>query len=106
VIIDLSSINSRFGESRSEYANAKPFAHLALDSLFELETLRVIESEFPAATDMGGSFSGEIQGGKFAESEWEKFGPVTQEFVSACNSAPFLKALTALTGIEGLIPDP
>jgi hypothetical protein len=106
VIIDLHAIRSRFSELNSEYQNAQPFAHVALDGLFDLETLRKIAAEFPAASEMGGSFAGEIEGGKFTESDWERFGPVTQEFVSACNSAPFLRALTTLTGIEGLIPDP
>ena len=106
MIIDLPTIRDRFSALSSDYENAKPFPHVALDGLFDQDTLRTIESEFPAARDMGGSFSGEIEGGKFTESDWEKFGSVTQEFISACNSAPFLHALSALTGIDGLLPDP
>ena len=106
MIIDIPSIQSKFSSLSSDYTNARPFPHISLDGLFDPNTLRAIEAEFPQAHQMGGSFKGEIEGGKFTESDWAKFGPVTQEFVSACNSAPFLKALSSLTGIESLIPDP
>lgn len=65
-----------------------------------------IANEFPSPSAMAGRFSGEVQGGKFTESDWSTFGPVTQDFVSACNSGPFLRALSELTGIEGLLSDP
>jgi len=106
LIIDLASIRDSFNSLNSDYVNAQPFPHIALEGLFDLETLRAIESEFPSAEKMGGRFTGEIEGGKFAESDSEAFGPITQEFVAACNSGPFLNALSALTGIAGLIPDP
>ena len=106
VIIDLLELRNRFSSFNGQYENASPFPHIALDSLFDLNMLRAVESEFPAGHQMGGSFSGEIEGGKFSESDSETFGMVTQEFVAACNSGPFLKALSSLTGIPGLIPDP
>jgi hypothetical protein len=106
VIIELPAIRNRFSSLNSQYENAQPFPHIALDGLFDLDTLRAIESEFPAADQMGGNFTGEIEGGKFTESDSEAFGPITQEFVAACNSGPFLNALSSLTGIPGLIPDP
>jgi hypothetical protein len=106
VIIDLTLIRDRLSSLKSEYVSAQPFPHVALNGLFDLDCLRSIESEFPTTDQMGGSFTGEIEGGKFTESDWEKFGPLTQEFFAACNSAPFLNALQELTGISGLIPDP
>lgn len=104
--IDFSRINQVFSENKEKYLGAEPFAHISFDGLFNDSLLKEIASEFPSAEQMSGAFKGEIQGGKFTESDWSKFGPATQSFVSACNSGPFLHALTSLTGIEGLIADP
>ena len=79
---------------------------MSLTGVFDPHLLREIDAEFPVTAHMGGSFSGEIQGGKFTESDWGKFGPRTQEFVATCKSGPFLKAFEELTGIPGLISDP
>ena len=106
VVVDLRHVSDRFAALGPGYRAAQPFAHVATDGIFDASCLRAIAAEFPSAGDMAGSFAGEIQGGKFTESDWSKFGPVTQQFVSACNSGPFLRALSELTGIEGLIADP
>ena len=105
-IMNINVIAERFESAHPDYASARPFPHTVMDDLFDIEVLRKIESEFPSAEQMAGRFDGEIQGGKFTESDWSKFGPVTQAFVSACNSGPFLNALSNLTGIAGLISDP
>jgi len=104
--IDFETLNHKFKSQHSNYVNSKPFDHIALDGVFNRDLLCEIANEFPQPDSMSGSFSGEIQGGKFTESDWSKFGPATQQFVAACNSGPFLRALTSLTGIEGLIADP
>jgi len=104
--VDFPNIRRKFSDLGPGYQNAEPFAHIAINDVFNSETLLRINAEFPTTDQMGGSFTGEIEGGKFTESDWEKFGPATQEFVATCNSGPFLKALESLTGIEGLISDP
>ena len=96
MIIDMPLIRIKFSAERDFYQKAKPFPHITIQGVFDAETLRKLSEEFPASERMGGSFTGEIEGGKFTESDWEKFGPLTQEFVSACNSGPFLKALENL----------
>lgn len=104
--VDFSTMNELFTAKKAQYLGAKPFAHITFEHLFDKSLLREIVAEFPQSNLMSGSFEGEIEGGKFTESDWSKFGPITQSFVAACNSGPFLHALTALTGIEGLIADP
>lgn len=105
-VVDLRSIADRFASEGAQYKSAEPFPHIALSGLFDPDVLRAIANEFPSPEQMAGRFAGEIQGGKFTESDYARFGPVTQQFVAACNSGPFLHALTELTGIEGLIADP
>jgi Rps23 Pro-64 3,4-dihydroxylase Tpa1-like proline 4-hydroxylase len=104
--VDLGAIGARFAASRHEYESAKPFPHIALTGLFDRDLLRQVAAEFPQPATMAGQFAGEIEGGKFTESNWSRFGPATQQLVAACNSGPFLEALTALTGIKLLISDP
>jgi len=105
-VVDLETVAEKFKAFNEKYVSAQPFPHIAMTDLFQQDVLRSIAGEFPSPEQMSGRFAGEIEGGKFTESDWAKFGPVTQQFVAACNSGPFLHALTQLTGIEGLIADP
>ena len=105
-VVDLDEVSRRFTAMSAEYQSAQPFPHMTVNGLFDESVLREVMEEFPDPATMAGHFAGEIEGGKHAESDWAKFGPVTKAFVAACNSGPFMHALTALTGIEGLLPDP
>lgn len=105
-IVDLEKVDRRFRSEASTYQNAQPFPHIAMQDVFDADVLRAMAGEFPTAETMAGRFTGEIEGGKFTETDWSKFGPVTQQFVAACNSGPFLHSLSELTGIPGLIADP
>ena len=105
-VVDMDSVTHRFTAMADAYQSAQPFPHMSVNGLFDDGVLRQVMEEFPDPAAMAGHFGGEIEGGKHTESDWSKFGPVTQAFVAACNSGPFMHALTALTGIEGLLPDP
>lgn len=105
-VVDFEAVRATFARMANGYQTAEPFPHMAMHGLFDEGVLRDIAAEFPDPTSMAGRFTGEIEGGKFAESNYEKFGPVTQRFVAACNSGPFLSALSVLTGIDGLLADP
>jgi hypothetical protein len=104
--VNLDAVDQRFAAESTKYQTAQPFPHIAMQDVFDLDTLRAINAEFPSSHEMAGRFSGEIEGGKFTETNWAKFGPVTQSFIAACNSGPFLHSLSKLTGIDGLIADP
>jgi len=104
--IDFDQVGSVFAAAHDDYVNAKPFPHAMFSNIFNINFLRGIEAEFPQPDTMGGVFTGEIEGGKYTESEFAKFGPATQAFVAAANSGTFCSILTELTGIQGLISDP
>lgn len=105
-MVDFTALQERFATMAADYQSAEPFPHMSVNGLFDEQVLRAVAAEFPDPQAMAGKFSGEIQGGKFAESDYSTFGPITQQFVAACNSGPFMHALAAITGIEGLISDP
>ena len=92
-------------EQAETYKTAKPFAHGYYDDVFPEELLDGVIEEFEL---------GEKQWREF-ESKYEKklqmnqdcnLQPITRALIHNLNSEPFLKFLTKLTGIEGLIPDP
>ena len=69
------SIRMKFSAERDSYQKAIPFPHIAIQGVFDAATLRELSEEFPASERMGGSFTGEIEGGKFTESDWESSAP-------------------------------
>ncbi len=91
---------------QAEYTRAAPFPHIAIDGLFEDQVLEGVLRDFPAP----------------GEGSWRKFdnprekkagfdyrtrvGENLQRFLYFLSSAPVLEFLEALTGIDGLVPDP
>ncbi|HEV8583010.1 MAG TPA: 2OG-Fe(II) oxygenase [Thermoanaerobaculia bacterium] len=91
---------------RPQYVAAQPFPHIVIDDLFPNEVLERVLAEFPR--------SDEIEWRKFDSATEKKLGywhesmlrADLQLFLYEMNSAPVLRFLEALTGIQGLIPDP
>ena len=91
---------------RERYVAARPFPHIVLDGLFQEEVLDRVLAEFPRP--------GEIEWAAFDNPTEKKLGyryttplkPYLRDFLYEMNSAPVLEFLEALTGIDGLIPDP
>jgi hypothetical protein len=95
-------------QSRREiFRTAQPFPHIVLDGLFGDEELRRVVAEFPPPLAEGWrrfDNANERKLGYFHESS--HITPATRGFLDAMNSFETLLFLEALTGIEGLIPDP
>ena len=91
---------------RERYTTARPFPHIVLDGLFPDALLEGVLAEFPKP--------GEIPWQHFDSPTEKKLGYTTarrsgrdlQSFLWQMSSPPVLQFLEALTGIEGLIPDP
>jgi Rps23 Pro-64 3,4-dihydroxylase Tpa1-like proline 4-hydroxylase len=99
-------LNADPGSLRDTYVNAQPFPHIVLDGLFPDDQLELLLQEFPG--------EGDIAWRRFEGAKEKKLGytykselpPHLQMFLYFMNSAPVVEFLQALTGIEGLIPDP
>lgn len=94
------------GAERAErYQNASPFPHIAMDDFIDRALLGRVVAEFP-------NRHGQIAFDRDQERHKYQFNPntidsaVSRNLLAALNSEPFLKFLTAMTGIKGLIPDP
>jgi 2OG-Fe(II) oxygenase superfamily len=92
---------------RERYSGADPFAHIALDGLFDDADLEAVLRDFPSP--------GQMRWMRFDNPQEKKLGffhesstitdPV-RRFLDAMNGFEMLLFLERLTGIEGLIPDP
>jgi Rps23 Pro-64 3,4-dihydroxylase Tpa1-like proline 4-hydroxylase len=99
---------SRFEDGATlaeRYAEADPFPHIVIDGRFPEALLRSVSAEIAGASidpeqDFYGSFK------KHRISDVRKMGPNTRRLIEDLNSAPFLRFVEELTGIDGLIPDP
>ena len=92
---------------RETYLAAQPFPHIVLDGLFDDDALEAVLREFPSRQAM--------QWREFESSTEKKLGyhhetstisKTVRDFLNDMNSFEMLLWLEALTGIEGLIPDP
>ena len=90
---------------RQRYLNNVPFPHIVIDNLFSeellLDVLHDVQSvEHSVAKDFYAT------GKKFSTPDPQAVGPTAQRFLLDLCSARFCRFLEALTGIEGVIPDP
>jgi|HubBroStandDraft_3_1064219.scaffolds.fasta_scaffold16989_3 hypothetical protein len=91
---------------RESYAGAEPFPHVVIDNLFPAPVLAAVLADFPQPD--------EIPWQRFDSPTEKKLGytfrsPLKERlrgFLFEMSTPPVLQFLEALTGIEGLIPDP
>ena len=90
-----------------QYVSADPFPHIVLDGLFDDAELDAVLREFPSPDAMKWArFDNPLEkklGFFYATST---ISDTVRRFLDAMNSYEMLLFLEALTGIEGLIPDP
>lgn len=92
---------------RDMYANAEPFPHIVLDDLFDAEDLDIVLRDFPSPADMQWMrFDNPLEKKLGYFHERSKISAAVRDFLNEMNSFEMLLWLEALTGIEGLIPDP
>jgi Rps23 Pro-64 3,4-dihydroxylase Tpa1-like proline 4-hydroxylase len=92
---------------RDRYASAEPFPHIALDGLFDDDVLDGVLREFPGPDQMRWrTFDSPMEKKLGYYHETSTISDTVRTFLNDMNSFEMLLWLEALTGIEGLIPDP
>lgn len=112
-LLDIERLQAEAHAQSAAYREASPFPHAVLDGFIDLQTVRRLAAEFPARGDTaawldynGSDAAGKpLQHQKFHISDEDRLGPTTRQLLYELKSARFLDVLTALTGIEHLIPD-
>jgi hypothetical protein len=90
---------------RESYLGNVPFPHLVIDGLFPAGLLADVCRETKELRhSVAKSFYGSVR--KFATNDPQRMGPTTRRLLYDLNSGPFCDFLEALTGIEGILPDP
>lgn len=91
----------------ASYQSNTPFPHIRLDNVFPENVLEDVVAEFPDISSEAWNYKrvdeNEIKMASNIEAFWSE---KTVEFLRYLNSQEFLRFLTAITGIQNLIPDP
>jgi hypothetical protein len=91
----------------ARYHDAQPFPHIAVDGLFDDEVLDAVLGEFPAPEAMKWMrFDNPLEKKLGFYHETSALSDTVRRFLDAMSSFEMLLWLEALTGIDGLIPDP
>jgi Rps23 Pro-64 3,4-dihydroxylase Tpa1-like proline 4-hydroxylase len=104
--IDQSSLARFVDQHASVYQIAKPFPHVVIDNFANPEVLEAVLDEFPTESHPAWHRMYDQNQNKFATNQTEYLGPMTRAFLNYLNGREMVNFLSALTGIEGLIPDP
>lgn len=92
---------------REQYQSADPFPHIVLDSLFDDADLDRVLAAFPRPDETKWMrFDSPLEKKLGFFHEHSTIAPEVRAFLDAMNGFEMLLFLEALTGIEGLIPDP
>jgi Rps23 Pro-64 3,4-dihydroxylase Tpa1-like proline 4-hydroxylase len=89
----------------ARYQGAAPFPHIAMDDFLPADFLRGLLGEFPDSTGKS-YFDRDQERLKFQFKPAEIPGHRLRNLVMELNSPAILAFLEAMTGIDGLIPDP
>ena len=92
---------------REQYVNAEPFPHVVLDGLFDDDDLDAVLREFPSPEAMKWrEFDTPLEKKLGYYHETSTISKTVRDFLNAMNAFEMLLWIEAVTGIEGLIPDP
>jgi hypothetical protein len=104
--LPLARMNELRQPAHAAYLAAKPYPHVVFDNFFDPDLLEFILEEFPAPDAIRWQKFDNPQEIKLASAAEASFGPATRLLLYHLNSATFLQFLSAVTGIDNLIPDP
>lgn len=91
---------------RESFVGARPFSHVVMENFFTEEAMAALYREFPAFEKKHAlNEFGEV-GGKAVVTDLKQVSPSYERLYEYLNSPAFLDAMSAITGIPDLLPDP
>jgi 2OG-Fe(II) oxygenase superfamily len=100
------SVLKNAAEIRRVFRQAQPFPHVAIDKFLDDDVCESLLRDFPAFEDKYAMNEHGTVGRKAVVERVSKISSSYKAFYDYINSAPFLNAMSALTGIPDLIADP
>lgn len=99
-------IIAKADDFRQHFVNAKPFRHVVMESFFTADKMAELHDQFPRFERKNALNEFGAVGGKAVVTNLKQVSPAYEAFYTYLNSRPFLDAMSALTGIPDLLPDP
>ena len=88
------------------YNSADPFPHIAFDDFIEPDAIEAVYQELVSDTEKRWDGMDDRYQRKYACAKTVEMGPRTRALIQFLNGQEMISFLEALTGIEGLVPDP
>jgi hypothetical protein len=104
--LDLAALERGVSRLREQYKAASPFPHIVLDDFLDLDVMRDATSEFPSVDGEAWTNYLHVNERKYGNTHPETWGPTLQQVAAELTSARFVRFLSDLTGIAGLLADP
>ncbi len=105
-ILDLEKWSRKFEEYASTYQQAYPYPFGSFDDFLEPAAARAAMNAFPGVKDDGWIHYVHVNEKKHGLNKMDLIPSDIQDVIKTLNSPEFVTALSRLTGIPGLIPDP
>lgn len=105
-LLALDRLERELPQLAEQYRRATPFPHLVLDGLLPDDVAEAAAREHAALPDEVWRAYVHLNERKFAHNRPADWGPTLQGLARELNEPAFVRALSELTGIEGLQPDP
>jgi hypothetical protein len=104
------ALAARGVERRQAYEGARPYPHAVFDAFLGDELATALAADFPRPEHPGWKRRDYREQaarlGQLQRTGFRGVGPLVRNLLAELSGMAFLDFLTALTGIEGLIPDP
>lgn len=99
------AVLARASELQTEFRQAKPFRHVAIDHFLDADDCDALLRDFPVFDAKGATNELGLVGRKAVVEHVTDISPFYRTFYKYINSEPFLAAMSELTGIADLIAD-
>jgi len=104
-LVDYARLTATLPAMTASYAEAQPFPHIVLDDVLTPEAFEAAAAEFPGLHDPFWKGYLHVNETKYSNTALDTWGSTLNAVAKEFYSPRFLDFLTALTGIEDLIPD-
>ena len=105
-ILDLNKWKTIFQEKAKDYQSADPYPYGVFENFLEEWAAKKAMNAFPRVEDAGWIHYIHVNEKKHGLNKMDRIPSFLQEVIKELNSEEFVSALSELTGIPGLLPDP
>lgn len=105
-VLDLGAVRRRFADATASYRTADPFPHAVFDDLLAADAFAAAARAFPAHDSPHWTGYLHVNERKYGNTRAASWPAELTAVAAALTSPGFVAALEAMTGIEGLRPDP